>query len=61
MCRLMQEYEERRSAEGELSEQDMPAEMLAGVEAQHTEEDRCFCDTPCLLPSSLTANGPSEH
>ena len=39
-CRLMQEYEDRRNTEGDLTEQDMPAQMLAAVEAQQNEEDR---------------------
>ncbi len=36
----MQDYESRRATEGDLTEQDMPAEMLADVEANQTEDDR---------------------
>ena len=39
-CRLIQEYEDRRNTEGDLTEQDIPAGMLADVEAQQNKEDR---------------------
>ena len=53
----MREYESRRASEGELSEQDMPEELLAGVEANQTEDNRspalhptlCMYRTPCLV------------
>lgn len=38
--RLMREYESRRASEGDLTEQDMPAELLADVEANQNEDDR---------------------
>ncbi|KAL3158392.1 hypothetical protein ABBQ38_010629 [Trebouxia sp. C0009 RCD-2024] len=42
MQRLMREYESRRASEGELSEQDMPEELLADVEANQDQDDRHF-------------------
>lgn len=39
-CRLIREYESRQASEGELTEQDMPADLLAGVEANQNEDDR---------------------
>lgn len=36
----MREYESRRASEGELSEQDMPEELLADVEANQDQDDR---------------------
>ena len=36
----MREYENRRASEGDLAEQDMPAELLADVEANQSEDDR---------------------
>ena len=53
----MREYESRRASEGELSEQDMPEELLAGVETNQTEDDRspaphstlCQYRTSCLV------------
>ena len=39
-CRLIQEYESRQASEGQLTEQDMPADLLAGVEANQNEDDR---------------------
>ena len=38
--RLMRDYEARRAAEGDLTEQDSPPEMLADVEAVQSEDDR---------------------
>lgn len=40
----MQDYENRCSVDGDLTEQDMPAESLAEVEAQQSEEDRYCSD-----------------
>ncbi|KAL3160090.1 hypothetical protein ABBQ32_010870 [Trebouxia sp. C0010 RCD-2024] len=42
MQRLMRAYESRRASEGELSEQDMPKELLADVEANQNQDDRHF-------------------
>ncbi|DBA70262.1 TPA: hypothetical protein ACH3X2_012163 [Trebouxia sp. C0005] len=39
---LVRDYEGMRGAEGELTEQDMPSELLAEVEANQTEDDRQF-------------------
>lgn len=66
LCRLMQEYEARCTAEGELDEQDLPAEMLADVEAQPSEEDRwlpfpdmCQQQMQCNL-DTVTMNIPFQ-
>ena len=40
LCRLMRDYERQRAIEGDLTEQDMPAELLADVEGNQTEDDR---------------------
>ena len=39
-CRLIREYESQQASEGELTEQDMPADLLAGVETNQNEDDR---------------------
>ncbi len=45
----MREYESTRATEGELTEQDMPSELLADVEANQTEDDRSAVQHSCAM------------
>lgn len=54
----MREYEGRQASEGELTEQDMPHELLADVEANQNEDDRSAANLPafdqCTVGDSVT-------
>lgn len=61
----MRDYETQRAVEGDLTEQDMPAELLDDVEANQTEDDRsviavllwvssCICLSVCTLVRHLS-------
>lgn len=52
VLRLMTEYEGTRATEGELTEQDMPSELLADVEANQTEDDRSAAQYSCAMTHS---------
>ena len=45
----MREYEGTRATEGELTEQDMPSELLADVEANQTEDERLVAQYACAM------------
>ncbi len=45
----MRDYEGTRATEGELTEQDMPSELLADVEANQTEDDRLATQYSCAM------------
>jgi len=49
VLRLIREYEGTRATEGELTEQDLPPEMLADVEANQTEDERSAAQFSCAM------------
>ena len=56
----MREYESRQASEGELTEQDMPADLLAGVEANQSEDDR-LAAVLGLHPQASLGHMAAEH
>ncbi len=55
LCRLLQEYTARQAAEGELSSEELPADVLSAVEQSATAETRHFASF-----AAAVANAPEQ-
>ena len=51
-CRLLSEYAARQAAEGALSPEELPAEVLSAVEQSATEDTRHFASFAAAVASA---------